>query len=300
MRAQRQPVCEFIACTLKELPDDQLVDAAKIAIDMNPANRPHDGLIARAVPGIVTPLAMAMLTTKMWPTKGIKLGVAFMDQADQELRNKILWYANGWGQTANVKFMEASKSLAELRLSRDKPGYYSYLGPDALSIPKSRETMNLQDFTLKTPDSEYDRVVPHEFAHAIGAVHEHVRAKVRKRIDPQKAYAYFLRTQGWRIETTTANVLDGPDESQLVATAEVEETSVMAYWLPGEIMRDGKPVLGGKKITALDRKFMAGLYPLDVQPVDPEKFEGLDMKLDFQAKRMTVNLPSGWTVQKQG
>lgn len=297
MRAQRsqQP---FIACTLMELPAEQLVDASKIAIDMNPANRPHDGRISACVTDVAEPLAIAMLTTKMWPTKGIKLGVGFMDQAEQELKNKILWYANDWGQTANVKFMEASKSLAELRLSRDKQGYYSYLGVDALSIPKSRETLNLQDFTLRTPDSEYARVVTHEFAHALAAVHEHTRRKIINRIDPQKAYAYFLRTQGWNAATTRSNVLTPLEESSLTGTTEQEETSVMAYWLPSEIMRDGRPVLGGKDITDMDRKFMAGLYPLDVQPVDPEKFEGLDMKLDFQAKKMTVTLPAGWQVVK--
>ena len=35
----------------------------------------------------------------------------------------------------------------------------------------------------------------------------------------------------------------------------------MCYQLPGEITRDGKPIVGGVDINATDREFAARVYP---------------------------------------
>ena len=54
-------------------------------------------------------------------------------------------------------------------------GYWSYLGTDVLHIPVDQQTMNLQGFTERTPESEYRRVVRHETGHTMGFPHEHMR-----------------------------------------------------------------------------------------------------------------------------
>ena len=51
--------------------------------------------------------------------------------------------------------------------SGDQSGYWSYLGTDILSIAAGEPTMNLQEFSMDTPESEFHRVVRHETGHAL-------------------------------------------------------------------------------------------------------------------------------------
>jgi hypothetical protein len=74
--------------------------------------------------------------------------------------------------------------------------------------------MNLQDFSMNTPESEYHRVVRHETGHTLGFPHEHLRKELVARIDPHKVYAYFLATQGWDRATVDAQVLTPLDDTR--------------------------------------------------------------------------------------
>src|SRR5215475_15573217 len=147
-------------------------------------------------------MRIAVLTTKYWGNKGIRLTVGFLDGPSAALRSKILAHMNAWGKTANVKFMQSSTS-PDVRIARvggAQGGYWSYLGTDVLSIPHAQQTMNLEAFTMSTPDSEFYRVVRHETGHTLGFPHEHMRSELVARIDPEKALAYFEETQGWSAE----------------------------------------------------------------------------------------------------
>jgi hypothetical protein len=120
--------------------------------------------------------------------------------------------------------------------------------------------MNLQDFSMNTPESEFVRVVRHETGHTLGFDHEHMRKELVARIDPKKAYAYFLRTQGWDKQTVDQQVLTTLDEVSTMSTPP-DQTSIMCYQLPGSITRDGRPITGGVDINATDFAFCGTIYP---------------------------------------
>jgi len=103
--------------------------------------------------------------------------------------------------------------------------------------------------------------VCHEAGHTLGFPHEHMRKAFVQRIDPQKAYAYFLRTDGWSQQDVDDQVLTPLEASTLLGT-KPDQTSIMCYQLPGSIMRDGQPIPGGDVINETDYKFAATLYPL--------------------------------------
>jgi len=156
--------------------------------------------------------------------------------------------------------------VAQVRIARiaDDPnlsGYWSYVGTDILTIPMNQPTMNLEAFTMQTPDAEFVRVIRHEAGHTIGCEHEHVRRAVVDRIDREKAYAYFQATQGWSRPEVDGQVLRPVEESALIGTPKSDETSIMCYQLPGEIMKNGQPVLGGVDINGTDGGFIAKVYP---------------------------------------
>lgn len=269
---------KIIPCVLKQLPADLHVAAARAAIEINPANRPPAAALSTLVlsafvagPGVGPMARIAVLTGKYWGTKGVDLGVAFLDGGSADLRARILSHMNAWGQWANVRFREASSAMAEVRITRTRgEGYYSYLGTDVLQIPKSEPTMNLEAFSTSTPESEYRRVVRHETGHTLGAPHEHSRAEIVNRLDPNKVIAYFEATQGWTADEIRQQILTPiPELSLTGATPHAEEDSVMTYSFPGSLTKDGRAIVGGKDITADDGTFMGRLYPKAVTPPSP-------------------------------
>ena len=120
--------------------------------------------------------------------------------------------------------------------------------------------MNLQQFTMNTPESEYQRVVRHETGHTLGFPHEHMRKALVARIDPQKAYKWFLQTYGWDKATVDAQVLTPLSEASLMSTPP-DQTSIMCYQLPGVITKDGKPIIGGLDVNPTDYGFAGKIYP---------------------------------------
>ena len=92
--------------------------------------------------------------------------------------------------------------------------------------------MNLDSFTMNTPDSEFHRVVRHETGHTLGFPHEHMRKAIIDRIDREKAIKEFMRTQGWSRQEVIEQVLTPFETSALKATAVTDENSIMCYDFP--------------------------------------------------------------------
>jgi hypothetical protein len=190
---------EMVGCTLKSLPKRLLVKAADTAVKIYPVNAPTFGPMAAVTPDFpLEPMRVALLTSKYWGPAPRQLTVSFMESTAADLRARILSHMTAWALTAGTSFVETN-GTGEVRISRGPGGYWSYLGTDIRLIPSNRPTMNLQGFTMHTPESEYRRVVRHETGHTLGFPHEHMRQALVARIDRAKAYEYFRRTQGWVI-----------------------------------------------------------------------------------------------------
>lgn len=251
-----------IVCLPRTLPRDQLVDAASTAGEINPVNHPPLERLAAVIPDFeLTPQRIAVATSKYWGSGGVRLTVGFLDDPPTELRARILLHMNAWAETADVLFVETA-TAPQVRIARTPgDGYWSYLGTDILHIPTDQPTMNLDSFTMNTPESEYRRVIRHETGHTMGFPHEHMRRELVERIDPAKAIEYFRRTQGWNEEEVRRQVLTPLEESSLLGTSHADPESIMCYQIPGEITKDGQPIIGGRDISTLDYSFVATIYP---------------------------------------
>lgn len=248
----------FVPCTLRELPDDQWLSSALNAQRVNPENVPEGTILD----GSISPEEKAAIDIdRYWGKGGVHLTTAFLDNPLPELRARILSHMNAWGRSANVMFREtASIADAQVRISRNLLGHWSFLGTDILLIPPGEPTMNLQQFTMNTPESEFFRVVRHEAGHTLGFPHEHMRREIIARLDREKTFAYFKRTQGWNRAEVLDQVLTPLDPAKNPGTP-ADETSIMCYDLPVEITIDGEPVLGGNDINPQDARFAGLMYP---------------------------------------
>lgn len=186
-------------------------------------------------------------------TKGIPQSPELIEKRRQAM---IRFYANG-GRSG----MYGKKDSDETRLKKSESAKVAKRRRAVNHVVVSVEPWLSQDvYDMTVPDAESfvaNGVVVHN---CLGFPHEHLRAAEVAKIDPAKAYAYFSRTQGWDKATIDSNVLTPLSEASLMSTL-ADETSVMCYQLPGSIMRDGKPIVGGNDINATDRAFAQRVYP---------------------------------------
>jgi hypothetical protein len=255
--AKKTDETPLIVCQPKLLPKRQWITAASMAAAINPVNAP--AIRAAAVGRPLKPLELAVMTTKYWGAKGVDLSVSFLDSPSKALRDRILSHMNAWSKTANVRFRYTTRQ-GQVRIARVQDGYWSYVGTDILSIPLDQQTLNLDSFTMNTPESEYVRVVRHEAGHTLGFPHEHMRKELVDLIDRKKAIAFFGRTQGWTPKEVEFQVLTPLSKGSLIATDHADPRSIMCYQIPGSITKNGRPIVGGTDIVASDREFIGRIY----------------------------------------
>lgn len=238
----------------------QQVKAAKLAHDLFPANAPAGiGDIARLV----------VLSTKYWGDRVKDLTFGFMEPTSVAMRNKIDAYANRWGEFSKAKF-RWTQTNPIIRISFRSGGYWSCLGTDCLGVPKRQQTMNLESFTVNTPDSEWERVVLHEFGHALGCPHEHQRREIINELDKAKVESWLMQSQGWSRDEVDQQVFVPLEESSFMSPySPPDETSIMCYQFSGSVTKNGQPVLGGNTFSKMDKDFFSRIYPKDDAPVPP-------------------------------
>jgi hypothetical protein len=263
---------KLILCSPRELPKHQWIAAAHTATTHNPANHPQLSRIALAGREFApTRAEIAVVTSKYWGGSGVHLSVSFLDSPSVALRKRILEHMNAWASTANARFSETT-GTGQVRIARaggKDGGYWSYVGTDIEHIPLDEPTMNLEGFTMNTPEKEYRRVVRHETGHTLGCPHEHMRKAIVDLIDRQRAISYFAATQGWDEQMVIRQVLTPLEEASIMGTENTDQTSIMCYQLPGNITTNHQPIIGGIDINPLDAAFMGTMYPPPAAPVTP-------------------------------
>jgi Astacin (Peptidase family M12A) len=251
-------------CCDRILTGAQKIKAMQAAFKESGKNRPPD---VRKRPKLFgassmgAPIKMALEAGKKW-SDGKKLGVFFMDgSAIQKARVKE--QAMKWTGFANIKFdFNASKANAQIRISfKADDGSWSYIGTDCLGISKAEPTMNFGWLEDDTDDTEYERVVVHEFGHALGAIHEHQNPKGGIQWNLPAVYAYFEGPPNfWTKEETDINVVDKYSVDQLNAS-KYDPDSIMLYQFDGALIKGGKPTKFNTKMSKGDKRFIKKQYP---------------------------------------
>jgi hypothetical protein len=202
---------------------------------------------------------LALEVDRRWPRGTRALTVRFLDGGGPALQSKVLQNMNAWwALRGGIKFV-GTNGPAVVRITRSAPIWSAYIGTEHLMIDdQAAPTMWLGGLTLATPEASWRGGIRHETGHVLGFVHEQLRPEFLRRIDPRKAVAYYARWYGWDAETTYLNVLT-PPPGPILGNAP-DAVSVMCYWVPGEITRDGVAIPGGSDIDRHDADFYARMY----------------------------------------
>lgn len=98
------------------------------------------------------------------------LKVHFLDAGLPGMRDKVVKYAKMWSEVCGVTFdFDAGSVGSHIRVKFNSPGFRSYIGTESEGVV---ESMWL-GFKGHEKEQDIQRLVLHEFGHAIGLCHEH-------------------------------------------------------------------------------------------------------------------------------
>ncbi len=201
----------------------------------------------------------AAVKGKLWKP-GRVLRVHFMD-GEKVVQDKVAALAHEWSKHANIRFNFVNDMRAEIRISFKQSGSWSYIGTDALKISWFRPTMNYGWLKPNTADSEYERVVIHEFGHALGMIHEHQNPVTSIPWDKEAVYAYYGGPpNNWSRETTDTNLFQTYSAS-ITNFTEFDRDSIMLYPIQQQFTIGEFEVGWNRKLSPQDIKFIGLLYP---------------------------------------
>jgi len=213
--------------------------------DLRRLNRPEfspqtrGGNIARA----------ALFRAKKWPI-GATLKVRFLGGTSEQ-QDIVRQFTPEWSQFANLKFNFTNASDAEIRITFDSNlGAWSYIGTDALNIPRNTATMNFgwQD----------KAVVLHEFGHALGLIHEHQNPVGGIKWNREAVIQDLSGPpNNWDPATIEHNIFATYSQNQLNST-QLDKFSIMMYRIPARWTTDGFSTEFNEELSEVDKSFIGG------------------------------------------
>lgn len=211
----------------------------------------------------VTVARMALISLKKWDL-GHALRCRFLDGDDFQ-RRKVQEKAGIWSQYANVAISFVGDADAEIRISfQADVGSWSAIGSDCLVasyFPPYQPTMNFGWLRDDTPDEEYERVVVHEFGHALGCIHEHQSPTENLKWNVQAVYQAFSGPPNyWSKDDIDRNILQKYSPDGISATR-FDIGSIMLYQFDGSLFTDGKGTPQNIHLSDADKQMIGQMYP---------------------------------------
>ncbi|MEP6719948.1 MAG: M12 family metallopeptidase [Variovorax sp.] len=210
--------------------------------------------------GMMRPRA-AVERMKLWDN-GRHLRVKFLDGL-AEVQGKVEAIAKEWEAIANLHLDFVATGASEIRISFAEQGFsWSTVGTDALTVPARQATMNYGWLEPTTSLREYQRVVRHEFGHALGMIHEHQNPAAQGQIpwDKEKVYAHYAQ-QGWTRDDVDFNLFALYAEDSTNYTA-FDPTSIMEYAIPDSLTIGSYAIGWNTTFSPTDIEFMRRQYPM--------------------------------------
>lgn len=254
------------------------------AIKLNSVNFPaslntHDQNLAKSFvenPNMVLSVTqkasiirMALLTETKW-RNGQTISVAFLDGSAKQ-KEKTKKYARYWTEktmgsilkgNANIKlrFVSGKKAMIRISFIADD-GSWSYLGTDCVSIPPDEPTMNFGWLRNNSSEAEWERVVIHEFGHALGCIHEHQNPGEGIVWNTDVVYEFYKgKPNEWNKEEVDSNIFEHYASDQTQFTS-IDKNSIMMYSFPPEFTLNGFSSPENLHLTATDIDFIQKQYP---------------------------------------
>lgn len=199
---------------------------------------------------------------KLW-TPGQTIRIRFLS-GSPSLRDRVFQAATIWESFANIDFEVVDSGYAEIRIDFDPRigGYWSAIGTDSIQRDQADPTMNYGGFNDNTKDQELQRVVLHEFGHALGLIHEHQSPAAGI---PWNRQAVISELSGppnyWSEFQIEQQVFNRYSDDIISEYTEFDTTSIMVYPIPNSWTLGDYSVSLNTALSSTDTKFIQHLYP---------------------------------------
>ncbi len=257
-------------CVDRIVPDEdnpvvKLIHQANVATALHGTNfkSPRE-LFADLDPSqVISADKMAIIIPKKWPI-GYTLKCRFLGGSKFQ-QEKTIEMASEWMNYANINITFVDTLDEDIRIAfMWGQGSWSAVGVDAKNenyFPKNQPTMNFGWLNEKTDDTEWRRVVVHEFGHALGCIHEHQSPNEHLNWDRDAVYRYFsMPPNSWPKETIDHNILEKYSPDGIEATL-FDPNSIMLYMFPSELFLDHKETNNNTDLSDMDKEFIRHVYP---------------------------------------
>ena len=207
---------------------------------------------------------MAVITSKKW-SQGATVKCLFLD-GPASVKKRVEKVAHKWEHYCNIKLQFVTSGSADIRISFvADPGSWSAVGRDALNrsyFPLHQPTMNFGWLTEETDDTEYNRVVLHEFGHALACIHEHQSPTFDRVWNVPAVMKYFQGPpNNWSPADIRSNVLEKYSPKGIKATV-FDPKSIMLYDFDARLFSDGLgPTNENEKLSRTDIRMIGTMYP---------------------------------------
>lgn len=206
---------------------------------------------------------LAVLWAKRWRA-GCELRCRFLHGSEIQ-RRFVEEKAKIWESYANISFKFVTSGHGDIRIAFNRgEGSWSAHGTDAQCeeyFPRHQPTMNFGWLNDHTSDREFQRVVLHEFGHALGCVHEHQSPESNLDWDRDAVVAAYKGPPNYWSEREIETQIFQRRLSINIAATRFDPKSIMLYSFKPEYFYDGIGLRTNYELSDLDKKLIRELYP---------------------------------------
>ncbi len=175
---------------------------------------------------------------------------------------KLLQVANQWSKYCNISFKPVEKLYqSQIRITFRKGGYASAVGIECNerayhNVP----TMFLEGLDTMKDTQQFNRIVLHEFGHALGLEHELKKPSAKIPWDSAAVYTYYKTKYNWEKSDVDKNIF-----ASLIVEKRYEDfdsTSIMVYAVPSFLTKNHSySVSWPRGLSSTDIKGIGEWYP---------------------------------------
>lgn len=240
---------------------------------------------------------------------GSELKVACLNGTVDECRD-VIHIASEWSNFGNIKFKRWTVSGAQILIEFIEPGDQSkpYLGATLGLGVEMLNTLPNPNMYLRHPRHfklrEFRRVVLHEFGHALGVSHEHLREDAPFEWDRETVIDYFVNVENWTLRDVLHNFFNEDENGRREGGIKVggyDTKSIMHYGILPEWTQDNTYIPTAFDLSPGDKATIGTMYPFKDGKTSTTMVEGRLEGERFVALRSRESLSGdtvlGWSEQ---